>query len=80
MRAAGVEIFEYISARDPQKGICVGLFIPSGFTQKKPTEMTPWLCEVSANEVAFKQRDKANVIRFGLDAFLVDGDLPLPAG
>lgn len=80
MRAAGVEAFEYISARDPQKGICIGLFTPAAFTQKNPTEMTAWLCEVSANEVAFKQRDKADVIRFGLENFMVNGELPLPAG
>jgi hypothetical protein len=80
MRAAGVEVFEYISARDPQQGICVGLFSPSVFIQKRPTEITAWLCEVRANEVAFKQRDKADVIRYSLDTFLVNGELPLPAG
>lgn len=80
MRTAGVELFEYLSARDPQQGICIGLFTPSVFTQKIPKEMTAWLCEVSANEVAFKQRDKADVFRFTRDAFMVNGELPLPTG
>lgn len=80
MREAGVEAFEYFSARDPDRGICVGLFTPAAFTQKTPQEMTAWLCETSANEVAFKQRDKAEVIRFGLEDFTVDRVLPLPAG
>lgn len=80
MRTANVAVFEYPSARDPQQGTCIGLFTPSAFTQKRPKEMTAWLCEVSANEVAFKQRDRAEVIRFSLDTFLVDGTLPLPAG
>jgi hypothetical protein len=80
MRAECVEVFEYISARDPQRGICVGLFTPTAFIQKAPTEMTAWLCEVSANEVAFKQRDKAEVIRFSIEDFMVNGELPLPAG
>jgi len=79
MRNADVDVFEYISARDPQQGICVGLFTPATFTQKTPTEMTAWLCEVSANEVAFKQRDKPEIIRFGLENFMVNGELPLPA-
>lgn len=79
MRDAGVDVFEYISARDVQQGICIGLFTPSAFTQKSPTEMTAWLCEVSANEVAFKQRDKGDVIRFSLENFMVNGELPLPA-
>ncbi|HEY0891974.1 MAG TPA: RES domain-containing protein, partial [Cellvibrio sp.] len=79
MRDAGVDVFEYISARDVQQGICIGLFTPSAFTQKSPTEMTAWLCEVSANEVAFKQRDKGDVIRFSLKNFMVNGELPLPA-
>jgi hypothetical protein len=30
----------------------------SALAQKIPKEMTAWLCEVSAKEVAFKQRDK----------------------
>jgi hypothetical protein len=42
--------------------------------------MTAWLCEVSANEVAFKQRDKAEVVRFGFESFIENGELPLPAG
>ena len=80
MRTANVAVFEYSSARDPHQGTCIGLFTPSAFTQKRPKEMTAWLCEVSSNEVAFKQRDKAEVIRFSLDTFLVNGTLPLPAG
>ena len=79
MRAAKVEAFEYQSARDPEKNHCVGLFIPAALTQKKPSDMTQWLCELSATEVAFKQLGKSEIIRFALDSFLVDGKLPLPA-
>ena len=79
MRTAGVEAFEYFSARDPQKGICIGLFKPQAFAQKHPKEMTQWLCEVSASEVAFKQLGKTNVIQFGFENFAVNGVLPTPA-
>lgn len=79
MRAGKVEAFEYQSARDPNKKICVGLFIPAALTQKKPTDMTQWLCELSATEVAFKQLGKKDILRFALENFLVNGKLPLPA-
>lgn len=79
MRNAGVEAFEYFSARDPQQGICIGLFTPQVFVQKQPTTTTQWLCEVSANNVAFKQMDNANVIQFAFDYFAVNGVLPTPA-
>lgn len=79
MREAKVEAFEYQSARDPDNKTCVGLFVPSALAQKKPMDMTQWLCELSATEVAFKQLGKKDIIRFALDNFLVNGKLPLPA-
>lgn len=79
MRNAGVTAFEYISARDPQLGICVGLFTPQVFVQKQPQETTQWLCEVSATDVAFKQLGKTNVIQFSFDHFAINGELPTPA-
>ncbi len=79
MRDADVEAFEYLSARDPQRGIGVGLFTPAAFSERKPRETSQWLCEVSANDVAFKQVGLSAVVRFGIDAFMYEGQLPLPA-
>lgn len=79
MRDAEVEAFEYVSARDPQLGICVGLFTPAAFSGRKPRETNQWLCEVTATEVAFKQVGQPAVVRFGIDAFMYEGQLPLPA-
>lgn len=79
MRNTGVEVFEYFSARDPQQGICVGLFTPQAFVQKQPKDMTQWLCEVSAHNVAFKQMDNAKVIQFTFEHFAMNGVLPTPA-
>lgn len=79
MRNAGVQAFEYHSARDPALNHCVGLFVPAALAQKKPTEQIQWLCELGAHEVAFKQVGNKEIIRFALDNFLVDGDLPMPA-
>jgi hypothetical protein len=79
MREAKVECFEYRSARSAEEAFCVGLFTPRAFDQKQPSAMHPWLCEVSANEVAFKQVGLPDITTFALDTFLVAGKLPIPA-
>jgi len=79
MRASGVEVFEYTSARDPQKEHCVGLFTAHAFKSKKPKSMTQWLCETSAHEVLFKPAESNIITRFKLDTFLINNTLPMPA-
>lgn len=79
MRAAGVEVFEYLSARDDLDGTCVGLFTPHGFADNSPRDMSQWLCEVSAHEVSFKQIGERDVSIFSLEQFLFEGELPHPA-
>ena len=79
MRSSEVEAFEYFSARSPQSGVCVGLFKISAFRQKQPQSMSPWLCELSANEVLFKQLGSNQVTAFSLQHYLVNGQFPLPA-
>lgn len=79
MRAANVEAFEYQSARAPGVDYCVGLFTPRTFTDKQPQAMNPWLCEVSATEVAFKQMGQSTLTSFAVESFLIDGKLPFPA-
>ena len=79
MRNAGVQAFEYQSARDLKGNCCVGLFVPTALVQTKPTDLTQWLCELSAQEVSFKQMGNSQIIRFPLDNFLIAGDLPMPA-
>lgn len=79
MRRCGVEAFEYISARDPQKGQCIGLFSPAAFKQRQPSETSQWLCELSNQSVVFKQVGSSAISQFSVDTFLVDGNLPFPA-
>lgn len=79
MREAEVEAFEYVSARDPKQGLCIGLFFPSAFTQKQPKESSQWLCELSAKEVACKQVGQTEVHYFHIESFLIEGELLLPA-
>ena len=79
MREAQVEAFEYCSARDPDHGLCVALFSPAAFRQKKPQESSQWFCEISADRVSFTQLRSSKVVTFGIATFQVDGVLPRPA-
>lgn len=79
MRAAGVEAFEYPSARDREHRLCVGLFTPQALAGTRPRSLSPWLCELGAREVAFKPVGGRSIMVWRLEDFLVDGRLPLPA-
>ncbi len=80
MREAGIEAFEYRSARCPQGGINVALFVPSAFTEKRPRNLMPWLCETTAEYVAFKHAQVPDSPRlYRREQYLVDGRLPHPA-
>ncbi len=79
MREANVQAFEYCSARDPEHGLCVALFSPAAFRQKKPQETNQWFGEVSADQVSFTQLRSGKVMTYGIGFFLVNGVLPMPA-
>ncbi|PTS86653.1 hypothetical protein DBR00_00930 [Pseudomonas sp. HMWF032] len=80
MRVAGVEAFEYRSARCPQKGSNVALFVPSALAEKRPRNLLSWLCETTADYVAFKSAQVPDTPRvFRLATYQVDGQLPRPA-
>lgn len=79
MREAGVEAFEYLSARDTDRGICIGLFTPAALIDRKPEGMTTWLCEVDSQSISFKRPGKPEIILFSLSQFIVNGMLPRPA-
>ncbi len=79
MREAGVEAFEYTSARHPNGGQCAALFSTAAFAQKKPHELQQWLCELTADRVSYKQIGETTVTHFKRSGLLVDGKLPIPA-
>ncbi|MCY1269311.1 RES domain protein [compost metagenome] len=79
MRGQGVEAFEYHSARHPP-GLNVALFVPSAFRDRKPRNLTGWLCETTARYIAFKPAQVPGSPRiFPRSEFMVDGRLPAPA-
>ena len=79
MRDAGIEAFEYRSARDPQQGLNVALFTPAAFDSRRPDILDEWLCQTRADHVTYYSRHGGGVRDFPLQSFLVDGELPLPA-
>lgn len=79
MRTAGVELFEYCSAREPGHKLCIGLFSPAAFSSHQPDSSSQWLCELSAEQVLFKQAGDSTVYQFSASLFQVHGILPMPA-
>lgn len=81
MRAAGVELFRYPSARDPGGGTNVGAFTAEVFGRARPRAMETWQCVSTPEMVELAKRDYfgRELFTFERAAFLVDGTLPAPA-
>lgn len=79
MREAGVEAFQYQSARDGKGGFCVALFSPTCFQRRQPGDISLWQCELDATSATFRQTASNTLTRFDLADFLHGGQLPLPA-
>lgn len=79
LRAAGIEAFEYVSARDPERGHNVALFTPRAFAGSAPARLDEWLCDTGRETVTFYSRHGGGIRQFPLATFLVDGALPAPA-
>jgi hypothetical protein len=79
LRAAGIEAFEYVSARDPGADLNVALFAPGAFAATRPTFIQEWLCETTDQHVRYYSRSAGRVWWFEHAQFLVDGRLPAPA-
>ena len=77
MRSDEVEAFEYPSARDPAAGVNVALFTPDALASDRPLNQQACLCQTRAERVEFSVGRE--VYAFQIDAFLIDGRLPLPA-
>lgn len=79
LRAAGVEAFEFVSARDAAGGINVALFSPRALAKKQPAWQEAWQCELTSAHVRFRAARGREVHDFPLAAFQVNGVLPWPA-
>lgn len=79
MRESGVEIFQFISARDKDKGKNVALFTPEAFQSKIPAQKTEWLCQTSIDEVGFMLKGEKQRTLYSQKEFWVDKTFPSPA-
>jgi len=79
MRIAGVDAFEFKSARDPNNGLNVALFNPSAFINSHPSLYQGWSSETTAAGVVFFCWDDRSIHRFDVATFLLAGVLAMPA-
>ena len=79
MRKVGIEVFEFISARDPKGGINVALFTPDAFSNRALLSQEPWLCELTGARVKFSATHGRMIYDFPVEMFYVDGKFPQPA-
>ena len=83
MRASGVELFRYPSAREREGdgGVNVGAFLPAVFGSAKPHTFETWHCTAVREQVEFTRGDyaKRETFVFPRAQFLVNGALPAPA-
>ncbi len=77
MRAAGVELFIYRSARDPEGGLNIGLFNADPFTLPGPLWKQAWLCDTREETVSFYSKSRGMFV-YQRELFLVGGELPAP--
>ena len=80
MRESGVGALEFVSARDPDRGINVALFGPEALTSRAPLGVRAWLCETRPDRILFVCEDESELHVLPVDLFTVDGSLPLPVG
>jgi hypothetical protein len=81
MRAAGVELVRYPSARDAAGGVNVAAFSPIVFGAARPRGLETWHCTASRDRVELTKRDYfgRDSYAFPRETFLVGGALPAPA-
>lgn len=81
MRAAGVDLCRFPSARDPRQGVNVAIFVPTVFGRSTPQAFQRWQCVATRERVELTRRDysRRETLVFDRPVFLVHGTLPLPA-
>ncbi|MGQ0505754.1 MAG: RES family NAD+ phosphorylase [Myxococcaceae bacterium] len=81
MRADGVEVALYVSARAKERGTNVVIFAPTSFASQRPYGLHEWQCTADPEKVEFKRRNLLEPVSwaFPRQDFIVDGRLPAPA-
>lgn len=79
MRESEIEIFQYTSARDKNRGTNAALLSPGAFQSKAPAQITTWLCQTSIEEVGFMAKEGQQRISCFQKDFWFDNTFPSPA-
>lgn len=81
MRADGIDGFEYPSARDPEGGNNVGLFVPKSLASSKAQNQRGCFCTTDKNNVIFRVTSDINAVyTFSIEQFMEESYFPRPAG
>jgi len=79
MRKNGIIAFEYISARDEEKGVNIALFNNKALSGQKPLSQQAWLCETNSEQVSFFSTLSKQTYHYPKTTFLINDHLPDPA-
>lgn len=79
LRVAGIQAFEFTSARDADQGLNVALFTPQPLANKQPSYQQQWLCDTNNDEVVFYSASDKAIYNFSIDQFLVNKKFVMPA-
>ena len=79
MRNAGINAFEYTSARDLDHNLNVALFYPGAFASSQPLYQQQWLCETNATTVSFYSSTDGTIHKYPIHTYLVNSVFPAPA-
>ncbi|MGL6162670.1 RES family NAD+ phosphorylase [Microbulbifer sp.] len=76
MRGRGVQLAQYVSARDWRGGINVAIFDPTALVSRRPARETGIYSQATIERVEFKVGSR--LYQFVRSQFEVDGRLPMP--
>ena len=80
LREDGVELCQYISARDPERGANLAVFSPRAFASKSVSDASreTWHCFATKAAIEFRWQSftQTRHLRFRREDFEVDGQLP----
>lgn len=82
MREAGVEAFQFISARAVEAGINWGLFSPRAFQKAKPSNLRPMIAVTTKEKVSISVTEPdgtSTAIEYPVTHFMISGRIPRPA-
>lgn len=82
LREAGMEAFEYVSARCPNEGLNVGLFSPLALESGSRSIIRQLACRTTGERVEFSgegTRFQRSTYSYFFDQFAINGNLPTPA-